>query len=1469
MAAPNLTPVMVDSFSRRETIRQKAIQALEQSFPLKTKTYSVELTNPRIEQKDFSSREQKQAVLEGKTLAERVRGDLLVRDLNGAVVSQAPNFTLMHLPYFTPRHTFIVDGTEYSVSNQIRTKPGVYTRRRGNEDLEATFNLSKGSNFRVLMEPEKGHLFIQPTHSTSRIALYPVLRALGVPHQDIASHWGAEVADLNRTAFKVPDKHVEKFYSAFIHPSQQTHQSLEEKVKALHDYLGNTAMDPEVNKATLGHAYDKATPPAILAASRKLLEVHRAAEDTDDRDSLEFKSFHSVDDFIKERIGLHARALRAKLGIKLDAQKGDLRKALPPAPFTRAIHSFLVGSSLSAVPMQINPMELIDHAVRVTSLGEGAISSERAIPLEARNLHPTHFGIMDPVRTPESFKAGIDIRAALSARRDDQGNLYTPLRNLATGKKEYVRATDLMKSVVAFPGEDVRHGRMVDVMRNGEVTRVPSSEVTHQVDHVSDLYGPTTNLLPFLNGMQGNRSLMASKHQSQALSLVHREAPLVQVASWNPNTSVEKEMVKLVVPTAPTAGIITKIDGDYIHIRPDVRKEGEWDEDEEFYCDFLKLGDDGTLRLHYDTHFPLAAKSFLHNTLKVKEGDRVVAGQPLADSNFTKDDTLALGTNLSVAYMPYRGLNTNDGIVISSGAAKKLVSEHMYKYVLDLSGGTQASREKHRTYFGNRYLARQYNQLDDDGVVKPGTEVQSKDPLIVGVRENLITGNAALLGKLSKSLVRPYAEEIQSWDHDHPGTVIDVVKTPGRITVTVKTHETMQVGDKLSGRYGNKGVVARIVPDHEMVHDEGGKPIDLLFTSAGIVSRINPAQVVEAALGKVAHKTGQPIAVEQFAPKDNVQFAREQLAKHGLKDKETVHDPITGRDIPNVFVGRSYILKLFKTTDSNWAAHGAEKYDFNEQPARGGDEGAKALGKMEFDGLVAHNARNVLREAASLKSQKNDAFWRSIQLGLPTPAPQTSFAYNKFLGMLQGAGVKVSKQGSKLSLGPLTDGDITKLSAGALKDPHKLLKAKDLTPEIGGLFDPATTGGSSGTKWSHVDLHEPIVNPVFEEPVRRLLDLTQKEFQERHNKEGGGWFKRELGKIDIDSKLKTLHADSATLRGPALDNAVKQIKYLTSLQAQKLTPDQAYVLTKIPVTPPVLRPVLPLKDGRLQVSDANLLYRDAFLANQKLQEVKGVLPSNELQAPRNHLYEAVGALFGTHDPVSPTAEKRGAKGYLTMITGTRPGNGFFQAKLMKRQQDVSGRATIAPDPTLSMDEIGVPEDMLWGMYAKFLIGRLVAKGYPALDAQKMVEDRHPLARQELMAEAKERPVMVNRAPSLHRFNIIGAYPKITSGKTLMLNPFAEKGMNADYDGDAMQIHAPVTHAGIEDVKKMTLSHLIFGDRQRNQLNVAPDMEAILGLHRATSKKSDKATKHFASNEDALAAYHRGEVALADTVEIGK
>ena len=1876
-----LTSVLTDAPARRKQIRAKALEGLVKAFPLTLRDKTIELHDPHVVERDFGPNDQKQALLEGSSLHEPVRATLVMKDAAGKEIERVKNFTLLNLPYFTERHTFVLDGNEYQVSNQIRMKPGVYTRKRANEELETSFNLSKGSNFRLSLDAKKGHPYME--YGTTTIPLYPVLRRLGVSHEDIAKAWGRGTAEENQRSFiGKEDQALAKLYGKIIHPAQQVAGSTDDHVAAIHAKFALTSMDPEVNKVTLGHAHDKVTPQAILDASHKLLSVYKSGDDVDDRDSLAFKTFHSVDDFIKERIGLDARTLAMKTKGRA-VSKVKLREIMPSSPFSAGIRTFFTGSRLSSIPTQINPMEMVDAAVKVTSLGEGGISSDRAIPIEARQLHPTHLGILDPVRTPEcvdaetevftskgwkffrdvvksdqlacfmrgqlefhkpiklfssqytgrmygvktgekapieylvtpnhrvwarpdqgqgyrmafaedvhgntrvftgrhepyaggkqqwfylsgahrrsgdhearkrmaivdwaefmgwflaegsftldhvhpqyqvqisqsekanpekcrtlealftrlgfkygrdavkrtyligsrqlteyvaqfgfcdskfipeelfrapvaarealwralllgdgrfgsqkrasgkeqygevlcttspqlaldferlsvglgrqttthvykdkrekrylpvyeirvlqafekaahkykghfytkqyrgrvfcaevpggmllirrhgsagiwtgnSFSAGVDIRAAMLTHRDAAGNLYTPVRNIKTGKFDYLSAKEMQHTVIAFPGQKMTG--FVDAMKNGSVQHVPASEVHHELYHTAQLYSPTSNLIPMMESIQGNRATMGSKMQTQALPLVDRQVPWVQVGARklfgggkDELSSFEKELGKLVVPCAPQAGRVVKIDSQYIYIDPtgkkkvaaetptpynvpepeflkyagepkrqttikgikmkvelekgdirrgvnketgepwekemhaayghipktrghdgetvdiylkepgffaevycvkQVKKDGTHDEDklmvgfsspdeaiecykkhvpkwcfgsmqtlswsefEDYVDDYWhekaaaeKNEDEGLIKVPYDTNFPFASKTYINHNVVVKVGDHVKEDQHLADSNFTRNGELALGRNMKVGYMAYYGLNSNDAVVISEGAAQKLTSEHMYKEVLEIDQDMTLRRELHRLYYGAKYTSEMYRHLDAEGVIKKGEKVMPHDIVIAAVRKTKLSATDALLGNLKKSLANPYREEIRTWDHDFEGEVIDVFKADKRVVVTIKTREPMRIGDKLAGRYGNKGVISHIVPDARMVQDAHGKPIDILYTSAGVISRINPAQIIETAVAKVAEKTGKPIIMENFTGRDNVQWAKDLLKKHDIQDKETVFDPISGKHIKGVLVGPQYTLRLFKTTDSNFSARGTGAYDVNQQPTKGGDEGAKGIGGMEFNGLVAHNARNVLRETSILKSQKNDAFWRAAQLGLPLPPLKTSFAYDKFEHMIQAAGIRLEKKGSTATLRPLTDHDIMKMSAGEVQN-EKLVKAKNLEPERGGLFDPAVTGGPSGTKWSHIELAEPLLNPVFHEPVRRLLGLTNNALDELHAKEGGAALKKRLNQIDVVTRLAQLRTLAKTVAPSKLDDVVKQIKALEALKAAKLQPGDAYVLSKLPVLPPIMRPILPGQSGgELVVGDSNYLYQNAILHNQALQtQITGrLLPPDEHAVLRQNLFNAVGAVIGTQDSDNPKLQKRNVKGFIEHLTGkTTPKSSFFQKKLYKRQQDFSGRGTIAPDGSLGMDEVGIPEEMLWKMFSKFILTRLVRRGFSAVQANEMVEKRHPAARDALMAEIVERPVMVNRAPSLHRYNIVGAYAVPTPGKTIRVNPFIERGMNADYDGD--------------------------------------------------------------------------------------
>ena len=1447
-----LTPLMLDAETRRTAIRAKVIEGITEAYPVVSRNKTLEIKDVSIEEKTYSPSQQKMAILRGDSLFEPVKGTVTMRDKNGKIIDQMKNFTLARIPWYTPRHTLIVGGNEYSISNQVRPKPGVYARKRANGVLEANFNTRGGKNFNVILDAEKGIPALE--YGTSTIPLYPILRESGLTHEQISTAWGKPLADKNQELLaKSADKVIDKLYTKVIPDFHRT-AALDSKGKidAVFASYGKSQLDPYITEKTLGTKYTHVTNHSLLDASKKVITIFKNTGETDDRDNLDFKTMYGIEDFFKEVIGLNARDIGRKTAIKMESTP-ELKKAMAPGPFTAGILKFINSSQLAAIPTQTNPMELIDASMRVTAMGEGGIGSERAIPMEARQVHATQIGALDPFRTPESFRAGIDVRAAMGVKKDAAGNIHVPLIDARTKKVVYVRAGVLKTAIVAFPDQQLTGN--VDALVNGELQSVPASKVQYQLPNPAMSYSPTTNLVPFMNSLQGNRVVMGSKMQTQALSLIDREAPYVQTKSPTGH-SFEHHMATLLNPQSQVSGTIKKIDGDFIYIQPDHNKTAAAAE---------------LVKVPYETYFPLAAKTYLHHDLQVKVGDKVSVGQTLADSNFTRDGKLALGKNLSVAYMPYYGANSNDAIVISEGAAKKLTSSRMYKMVIPIDPDVVLSKNQHQSYFGHAYTSHQYAQLDKNGVVLPGTRVMPTDPIFLGLRKSQASSDDLILGRLHKSLAKPYREFAEKWTHDHAGIVVDVVPMPKRIAITIRTEEPMVVGDKMAGRAGNKGVVAQIVPDTQMIQDESGKPIDVLMTSAGIVSRTNPGILLETALGKVVEKTGKPILVEGITgSRDNVAWAKGLLKEHGIKDKETVYDPIANKQIPNVFVGRQYILKLMKSTDTNYSARSTGSYDVNQQPTKGGATSSKAIGKMEFDALIAHNARNVLREASTIKSQKNDEFWKAVQLGYPTPPPKTAFAYDKFLNMLTAAGVRSTRNNSKLSLSPLSDADVESMSSGEILNPT-IVRAKDLKPEEGGLFDIAKTGGLNGTRWTHIQLVEPIVNPTFREPVRRLLSMTEAQLTSVLASGGGEEVKKLLKEIDLDKKEAELFALTKTRKADGLDDVVKQLKYIRALRKLKMTPDQAYIVTKVPVLPPVYRPIIPGQGGQqILYGDLNPLYRDLLFVNAQAKEAKAskLLP-DEIKKVRVTLNAAVGAVYGMDDPITAKSRARGHKGVFTYIAGvTSPKEGYFQSKLMKRTQDVAGRGTIVPDSTLGMDQVGIPEDMLWTMYEKFLIKDLVSRGFPAIEAAKLVKDKHPTARESLLKETQNRPLMINRAPTLHRGSLIGAYPLPVPGKTIRINPFAEVLTNSDYDGDTMMIHVPIGDKAVDEVRGMTLSNLLFGDQRKKDLMVFPQHEAIMGLAYASTQDEKNKPVHFKNKAEAMAAYTAGKITLGTNVVIG-
>jgi DNA-directed RNA polymerase subunit beta' len=328
---------------------------------------------------------------------------------------------------------------------------------------------------------------------------------------------------------------------------------------------------------------------------------------------------------------------------------------------------------------------------------------------------------------------------------------------------------------------------------------------------------------------------------------------------------------------------------------------------------------------------------------------------------------------------------------------------------------------------------------------------------------------------------------------------------------------------------------------------------------------------------------------------------------------------------------------------------------------------------------------------------------------------------------------------------------------------------------------------------------------------------------------GGEAIKSLLAKVDVKAALKAVnHQYAATKSVTKKDQLAKRRRYLAALDSLGLNPADAYTMKHVPVIPAKFRAVYPLPDGSLNVSDPIHGYREVLMVGNALRNVKNIGVDRDLLVNlRRDMNGAVAGLVGTQEPLTRSAH---FKGFLAAIKGASNKHGFFQGRVMSRPQDLSGRSTIIPDPKLGVDEVGIPEKMALTVYKPFVVKRLIGQGYKPLDARDLVESGSPTAIEALRAEIKDRPVVLNRAPSLHKFNVLGFKPSLVQGEAIRINPLVVSGYNADFDGDTMGVHVPVTEESRREVfTKMLPSKNLFSpanDRVVNQ----PTMEMILGLY---------------------------------------
>ena len=1412
---------MHDIHQTIQATKDRIIEAVNKIGPVEANGKTLTLKNVVFEDLSkadpFDYAAHKTAKLNNKTFGVGIHADAVVVE-NGQETTH--RVKIGNMPILTADASYIVGGSSYTVDHQFRLKPGAYLRQKANGEIETHLNPDGFPNARATIDPK--NLKLTFGIGQADVNALAFMTALGMSNAEQQELLGAEIHSANSAKLNL-SKEYAKLASYLSTPKNAV--SVEQVPAALKLKLEGAKLDPRVTQITLGKPLADLGKATIKAVLKKTIAGSRGEAEFDERDSLAFKNIHSVQDFVHDRIAgkMAINSMRFDLKNLLYKDK-PITEVVNSALLDSKVHPLFTSSSISEFAPRDNPLQMIGAARKITSTGEGGLENAHAITPDTQAVHPSQAFFVDPLDTPESQKAGIALKLSLGVHEIKDGQPFVRFRNAKSGKVESRSPIDSFNEHILLPGEPMPDGKVAAIHR-GKQVQVKPSQITLEPLHVQHAFAESSLIAPTLNSNQANRAGMRARHAAQSASLVHREAPLVQSinpvdgGTWEHTVGLNTSPI-----VAPHDLKIVKVTDSHIHA--------------EF--------PDGTEKsiVYRNNHLGTNKAYFAHEVQHLVPGTIIKKGEIVADTNFTKGGTLALGRNMHVAYMPWHGLNFEDGIVISQDAATKLTSSHMSTHDFDIhTGETVMGKKQFLAAYPTKYTKAQLAKLDENGMPIQGAVFNPGDPIYLKLQKAQLSKEDVTLGKLHKTLMKPFKDHSETWTGIHPATVIDSVLNKTFAKVNLKYEAPAQVGDKMANRHGAKGVISAIVPTNEMPHNKAGEPVEVILSPLSIITRMSMGQVLETAASKIAKKTGTPYLIESFDPKtDYVDKIQKDLKTHGLEDREELTDPKTGHSYGKVLTGFPVMQKLFKLAHGNMSSRDLGSYDSDHKPMSGGDNGSKSIDALTLYGLMAHGHRNILNEVSTIKGDYNPDWWQKLQMGMPLPKPDVPFAYKKFEGLLAASGINVRQDGSMKILAPMTDADTRKASGNNVIKNVNMLDHK-LEPISGGLFDIAITGGSRGNKWSRMELPHAIPNPMFESAIKSITGIDDKTFKGllNHTHEIGGVtgpeaFSTLLKGVSVHKDIEATKLNlAATKSQSGKDKLLKKLKLLKALDSLKLTAHEAYMMKDVPVLPPAFRPVIELPNGSVSKSSLNVLYRDTGLIAEAMQ--KHGLSGNLYK----ELYQSVGAIQGVNDPVSPQALAQKMKGAVEIISGSTPKTGFFQNKVIRKQQDLSARATIALDTNLSMDEISIPEDIAHSVYKPFATRTLVNQGYSVVDAHKHIDDKTHIGKVAIEHEMSTRPILMNRAPSLHRFSIMAFRPKINQTESVLIPGLITKPFGADFDGDTVMLHVPATEAAKHEAFQMLPSKNLHNAKEKD-LNFTPDQEASMGLHMMTRTPEGRA--HF-------------------------
>jgi DNA-directed RNA polymerase subunit beta len=1040
---PDLVEIQRSSF--RWFLEEGLIEELDSFSPITDYTGKLEL---RFLAKNYKLKRPKYDVDEAKrrdasyAVQMYVPTQLINKEDKGKIIEQ--DVFIGDLPLMTDRGTFIINGAERVIVNQIVRSPGVYYKSELDKNGRRTYSASLIPNRGAWLkfETDKNDIVWVRIDKTRKLSAQVLLKALGLTDNEIFDslrHPEFYQKTIDKEGNLSEEEALMELYKK-LRPGEPP------TVSGGQQLLDSRFFDPKrydlgkVGRYKLNRKLRLTTPDAIrvltpqdiLCAIDYLINLEFDIGSTDDIDHLGNRRVRSVGELLQNqiRVGLNRleRIIRERMTV---SETSSLTPAslVNPKPLVAAVKEFFGSSQLSQFMDQTNPLAELTHKRRLSALGPGGLTRERA-GFAVRDIHTSHYGRICPIETPEGPNAGLIGSLATHARVNQYGFIETPFLPVENGRvkreleAEYMTA-DQEDDLRVAPGDITtdEHGYIlgstIPVRYRHEFTTTTPDQVDYVAISPVQIISVATSLIPFLEHDDANRALMGSNMQRQAVPLLRPERPLV-------GTGLEVQAARDsgMVVVSKIDGVVSFIEAESIDVK----------------------GDNGrTQKYLLQKYHRSNQDTCLNQRPLVKIGDRVVAGQVLADGSATEGGELALGQNILVAYMPWEGYNYEDAILIS----EKLVSQDYYTSIHI----EKFEIEARQTKLGPEEITREIpnvseeslRNLDETGIIRKGAWVTSGDILVGKVTpkgESDQPPEEKLLRAIFGEKARDVRDNSLRVPNGEKGRVVDVrVFTreqgdelpPGAnmvVRIYVAQKRKIQVGDKMAGRHGNKGIVSKIMPVEDMPYLPDGTPVDIVLNPLGVPSRMNVGQVFECLLGWAGHNLGLRFKVtpfdEMYAPEASrstvhgkLKAAAKAQSKPWIFDKHepgktTVYDGRTGEafDRP-VTVGKAYMLKLVHLVDDKIHARSTGPYSLVTQQPLGGkaQQGGQRFGEMEVWALEAFGAAYTLQELLTVKSDdmqgRNDAL-NAIVKGKSIPSPGTPESFKVLMRELQSLGLDIA-----------------------------------------------------------------------------------------------------------------------------------------------------------------------------------------------------------------------------------------------------------------------------------------------------------------------------------------------------------------------------------------------------------------------------------------------------------------------------